>query len=247
MSISAETLIHTLRGQIPAHKLAAVGDRARCLTWRGDRITFAEISVVPAGDSECCRVVFDHGRSMIVATSTQFLGRRGDVLSVEQAASFLADSDDAVADDDGFTPLSVMPIVTGRNNRGYPVYRQIREDARSAPAAIDRKSRRPIARMVLEETRGERIPAGMYVRHNDGDVNNCEPENLRLEGKPKKRPNRTDLRRLIEMAQMLRPGNHKIVGVHPWGSTDVYDVRVIGSDNCAAGEVFLIFSGAHGT
>ena len=245
MAIAHDTLIHTLRGSIPVHKLASLGDRVRCLSWCKDRIGIAELSVDPVPyQVPAHRVVFDNGAAMIVTNTTRFLTRLGDEVGFEVLIQRLQ-QEDVVSKLGALTHLSVMPIYLSRNNRGYRTYRQMREDYREAPAATDRKRWRTVARLSAEWSRGSHVPAGIYVRHADGDPENCEPENLILEGKGEKAPNQTKLRRLISASRMARPNNHKVVGIQHWGDEEVYAVNVIGSSNFAAGEVFLV-AGEHG-
>ena len=82
--IAHDTLIHTLRGSIPVHKLAALGERVRCLSWCKDRIGVAELSVDPVPYQVFAhRVVFDNGAAMIVTNKTRFLTRLGDEVGFE--------------------------------------------------------------------------------------------------------------------------------------------------------------------
>lgn len=248
MPIAPEEMIHTLRGPQPAHKLAAFGESVRILSWRGDRIGYAEavierLDVVPF----CHRVVLDNGTSLIVSNTTRFLSRMGEEIPFEEVVTRLVREKNAIDKLGAITSLSVMPLYLGTNSRGYPIYRQLREDYPGAPASIDRRRMRPIARMVYEQKiGGYRIPAGMYVRHEDGNPHNCEPENLRLEGKQKSKPNQTKTHRHIAAQKMISPNNHKIVGIQHWGEEEVYEVHVIGASNFAVGEVFLM-AAADGT
>ncbi len=238
--ISADTLIHTLRGPIAAFKLAATGERVRCFSWDGRRIGVGELIVDPTPVLAFChRVVFDNGASMVLTNTTQFLNRRGDGVGFSELVSALRQQD-AVTKLAGVTSLSIMPFYAGVNCNGAPTYRQMREDYRLAPAAIDRRRLRPVARMVAEWHRGEHVPAGVYVRHIDGDVSNCEPENLKLEGAPKAKASRSKVIRIMEAVRMRAPNNHKIVGLDHWGDEEVYGVHMIGASNYAAGEVFLM-------
>ena len=217
------------------------------LTWRGDRIGYADALVEPLEVVPFChRVVLDNGTSMILTNTTRFLNRLGEAVEFEEVIARLMRQTEAVDQLAGITALSVMPLYRGTNSRGYPLYRQLREDYPSAPASIDRRRMRPIARMVYEQMSGARIPAGMYVRHIDGNPHNCEPENLRLEGKPKTQPNQTKTHRHIAAQRMIAPNNHKIIGIDHWGEHEAYRVHVIGASNFAAGAVFLM-TAADGT
>ena len=242
MAIASETMIHTLRGPVPAHQLAAKGEKVRALSWREDRIGFAEVMVTSHPVVPFChRVVLDNGTSLVLTNTTLFLGRQGDAVGFEEVINRLQRQEEAVSKLGAITALSVMPLYRGTNSRGYATYRQLRDGYSKSLAAIDRRRMRPVARMVYEQLHGP-IPAGMYVRHKDGDRNNCEPENLRLEGKPKAQPSQTKLHRHIKAQHPPHPpNNHKIVGVDHWGDEEACQVHVLGeATNYAAGGVFLL-------
>jgi hypothetical protein len=227
VSLSGETIIHTLHGPQTVEKLAAYGEDVYCFQWTGARISVGRVFVKPESKSEWTRrIVLDNGTSLRATNDQPFVTRAG----AQADASFLAEGS------------RLMPLyLKDRKRDKHPMLRQLGDHRKTAPAACDRKRWRCVARMVYEWASEGHIPPGVRVRHKDGDPQNCDPSNLLVEGKPR-RGNKTRRRRLAE--RVWAPGNHQVVGVEPFGREDVYDVLVQIGDTFAAGGVFLM--GAYG-
>jgi len=222
--IAGDTLIHTLQGDVPVSILAAKNATVYGFTWTGDRIGYARLCVEPFQRPMMShRVVLDSGTSIRVSNKCRVVCRDG------EAALMIA-----------LEGESVMPLYLKTSSNGYLQYRQLREDKRHAPAPSDRKGWRSVSRMVAEQVRGERLPAGYFVRHVDLDKTNCSPLNLSLEAtdKPTRRKRRP-LDDLLAGARAKLPNNHKIVGQIVYGEEDGYLVTPIDASNFAAGEVFI--------
>lgn len=227
MIVSADTVVHTPRGNKFVGVLAAKGETVFCFTYSLGKITLGRVGFEEIGEHETMRVVLDNGTTLRCVPGTKLISRKGDVV-------------DAVHPE----ALSVMPLYLSRTTNGYSIYRQVRDDRRDAPAPSDRKPWRSVARMVWEWRTGQRLHPGFCVRHLDNDRANCHPDNLRVEGKPQRRPRKNKLRRLIKAQRMKSPGNHKVVGTTSWELEPVCRIVPLDCTNIGLSEVFV---GAHGS
>lgn len=226
--IVADTIIHTLRGDKRADKLAATGEPFYCFTWTGREISVGRARIAPAPKPvEVLRLVLDDGTSLHVTPDQSAVHRDGNIGSPFQA------------------DLSLMPLYLGKTTHGYPTYKQMGDGWKKALAPCDRRRVRLVARMVYEWKTKEQVETGMIVRYKDGTKRNCEPENLRLEGKPHPR-RRHKFTRLHEAQQIKvkTPNNHKVAGFEPFGIEDVFDISESDCENLGAGGIFLV---THGT
>jgi hypothetical protein len=94
---------------------------------------------------------------------------------------------------------------------------------------------RPVAELVYEWRTGAPLPAGQLVRHKDGNLQNCDPDNLYL---GKRYARKRKLVRFLEFQRSLIPGNHRVVGVEEFGEDEVADV-LTDAQFFAADEVFV--------
>ncbi len=208
--ISSDAILHTLKGDVPVWKVAAMAEETWGFAWDGHRIQPTRIYVDPdpLEDVPVLRVVLDNDKSIIVTPDTRMIARDGSVV----AASALTSGQ------------SVMPLYLKSDKNGYPMYRQVADHAvrAQAPAPCDRKPWRLVSRMVAEWYRGVPIRPGAYVRHQDGDRSNCTPANLFIDPGGKAGRNRV---KLPTMADWSAPNNHKVIGVQPYDTADVYNIH----------------------
>lgn len=227
MFVAEDTIVHTLRGPRQVGQLAIAVETVWCFTWAQGRISIGRCSFEHVGEQELHRVVLDNGKSLLMSADSVLLRRDGQ----EQPVIALAGK-------------SVMPLYLSELSNGYPSYRQLYEHRASAPAPADRKPWRSVARMVWEYRSGCRLLPGFLVRHLDGDRTNCCPDNLRLEGRPQRRPRRNTVRRHIEAQNMTLPKNHKLLGFTPWGQEPSVRAVPVDCASVAMGEIFMV---THGT
>jgi len=227
VAIVGDTIIHTLRGDKRADKLAALGEPFWCFTWTGEKITVGRARLAPLPrKAEVQRLVLDDGTSLQVTPDQLVVHRDGTIGSPFQ------------------TDLSLMPLYLGRTTHGYPTYKQMGESYKKAVAPCDRRRVRLVARMVYEWKTKEPIETGMIVRYKDGTKRNCEPDNLRLEGKP--HPKRRNKFTALHEAQQIKvktPNNHKVAGFEPFGVEDVFDISEGDCENLGVGGIFLVTHG----
>jgi len=227
MFFGADTTVHTLTGDKSAGTLANTEEMVWCFTWGQDRIMIGRVSFAHAGEQDLHRVVLDNGKSLLLSADSVLLRRDG----APKPLLTLAEK-------------SVMPLYLSKNTVGYPTYHQLCEQHRhDSLAPSDRKVWKSVARMVWECLTGHRLEPGFLVRHIDGDRRNCHPENLKLEGKPQRKPRRNKMRRHIEAQRMTIPKNHKLVGFTPYGVEQA--VRAVPVD-CVAVAMNEIFVVTHG-
>lgn len=227
MALAVDTTIHTLQGD---RRLADLQDAVvHTFTWTGKRISVGRIYVIPEPQTAWTRrIVLDNGKSLRVTSDQVILTRSGNEVDARLVSK----------------GTSVMPLYLGRKTKGnYPIYRQLSEDRREAKAPSDRKAWRSVARMVYEWKSGNPIPPGMFVRHIDKDPENCHPDNLRLEGKPRRRNKDRQIERLKRLGHRT-PNNHKVIGQEQFAEEAVLRVIPQAGDNFAACEVFVM--GAYG-
>jgi hypothetical protein len=171
------------------------------------------------------RVVLDDGTSIRVTEDQPVYRRDGTIVALDAG-------------------LSLLPLYVAPTKLGYPMYKQISDYWRRAPAPTDRRRIRPVARMVYEWRAGHLIPQGMLIRHIDGDRTNCEPENLRLRGKPDYR-SRCRGKKLLDLLRAINqlrfPNNHRVVAVQDYGEEEVFDLDTesYGCFNIGVGGIFL--------
>lgn len=225
MLLTANTIVHTPQGDRIIGHLAASGQIVYCFTWERGKITVGRAAFEEAGIYDAQRVVLDNGKSVITSLTTMVVDRSG----VDQELRQLTDK-------------SVMPLYLSATKHGYPIYRQVNTHRKTAPAPSDRKPWRSIARMVWESRSGQRILPGFLVRHLDRNRKNCHPDNLRVEGKPQRKPRKTRVRRHI--STLKSPGNHRVVGCAAWNREFMCRVVPIDCRNVALSEIFVV---AHGT
>jgi hypothetical protein len=227
MFVSEDTPVHTLQGDIPAGRLAVTNATVHCFTWSAGRIIYGRVTFEEAGEQEVQRVVLDNGKSILLSPSSTLLNRAGE----EKPLLTLPGK-------------SVMPLYLSETTHGYPTYRQVFEGRRDAPAPCDRKPWRSVARMVWEHRTGRRIQPGFLVRHVDKVRRNCDPGNLKLEGRPQQKGRRTKTRQHIEAQRMKVPNNHKLLGFEPWGRESCVKAVPIDCTAVAMGEIFVVTHGA---
>lgn len=209
--IWGDEILHTLKGDIPVWKAAAMAEQTWGFTWDGHRIQPIRLYIDPdpIEDVSVLRVVLDNNKSVLMTPDTRVVARDGSVV----LASAL-------------TPgQSVMPLYMQYAKNGYPMYRQVTDwQTRSqAPAPCDRKPWRLVSRMVAEWYRGAPIRPGAYVRHHDGDRTNCTPVNLFID------PGGKAGRRRVKVPIMQNwgtPNNHEVVGVQSFGPVnEVFNIQ----------------------
>jgi hypothetical protein len=227
MALAGDTIIHTLRGPRPVHRLAQMEETVYCFQWDGGKITVGRIFVrVESRKAWTHRVVLDDGTSLRVTGDQIMLTRDGNQVD----AGYLA------------AGTSLLPLyIKLRKRDRHPMYRQISERRKALPARCDQKPWRSVARMVYEWATEGAIPPGVRVCHQDNEPSNCTPTNLATEGQPRA-GNKTKLRRMAE--RVWAPGNHQVLGQERFDEEDVYDVLPQVGDSFAAGGVFMM--GAYG-
>ena len=228
MALASETIVHTLCGDRRLYDLA--DQETHVFTWTGRKISVGRIYVVPDEETAWTRrIVLDSGTSFRATSDQVILTRTGNMVDARYAAA----------------GTSVMPLYLSRKKKGgYPIYRQLSEDRKTAKAPSDRKTWRSVARMVYEWRSGDPIPPGMFVRFIDNAPKNCHPDNLRLEGKRRDRNKDRQIEQLKQLGRRKAPNNHKVVGQEQYAEEPVMRVIPQDCDNFAAGEVFLM--GAYG-
>jgi hypothetical protein len=224
--VSAETVVHTPRGDRFVGNLARMGETVYGFTYTMGRIQLGRVGFERLEPEETCRVVLDNGKSLRCPLNTELVSRDGDNLRVFQA-----------------NDQSVMPLYMKTTPAGYVQFRQVWDRRKEAPAPSDRKPWRSLARMIWEWRTGQRLQPGFVVRHIDGDRSNCHPDNLRMEGKPQRKPRKNKLRNHIAAQRMTLPNNHKVVGIAPWGDEPVCKVVPLDCTNVALNEVFVVTYG----
>lgn len=225
VAISADTIIHTLKGNARAVRLAAAGEPFHCFTWDGKQITVGEARLSNPHRAQTIRVILDDGTSIRLTKDHPVLGRDGNALVPFSS----------------LTGSSLMPLYLGKTTHGYPTYKQLGDICKNAIAPSDRRRVRLIARMVYEWKTGKRIETGMIVRYKDGKRTNCEPENMKLEGKPHAKRRRTLPPRIAALRRKMRTGNnHKTVGFASYDEEDVFDIDLSSCSNVGAGGIFLV-------
>jgi hypothetical protein len=222
VAIAADTIIHTLRGDVPAGQLANTGEFLG-FTWNGKQITVGRACFNPEPRRvPTMRLLLDDGKSL---RATE------DALVVQR---------DGVEGEPWMHGLSLMPLYLGKTTHGYPTYKQVGEGYRKAIAPCDRRRVRLVARMVYEWKTGMPIETGMIVRHKNGSRVDCYPENLHLEGKPNPK-RRTKFVRLKEAQQLKVPNNHRVAGFTAFGDDDdVLDFAEGSCENIAASGIFVV-------
>ena len=227
MSLAGSTPLHTLSGTFTIDAVVARGLPVYGLTWDGKQITVGQCRLESVGVCPLMRVLLDNGRSFS-ATEDHLVVER----ETFERVSFKT------------VGLSVMPLYLGRTTLGYPTFRQQGDLWKSALAPSDRRRDRLVSRMVYEWKSKRPIETGLIVRHVDRDRTNSMPENLRIEGTPKKGRVRGTLKSLIQahkvIEQGFKPGrNHKIVGWEPTDEEEAFDLVSDQCSNLAVGEVFV--------
>lgn len=229
MSFTGSTPIPTLAGTLLASVIASRGDSSFYgFTWDGERINVGHAKLVETAAKPLMRVVLDNGASLLLSEDQLVIHR-----DTSEAVTFAQEG------------LSVMALYLGRTTLGYPTYRQQGVMWRNALAPSDRRRNRLVARMVYEWKSKQQIETGLIVRFEDGNRMNCSPDNLRIEGKPKKGRVRGTLKGHIkthkQIEKLTKGGrNHKIVGWEPWPhEEEVFDLVSDQCSNLAVGEVFV--------
>jgi len=252
VSFAAETLVHTLSGDVPIAMLLARNEPIYGFTWDGKKITVGRVMVTAAGVKPCVRVRLDNGKELVVSDDQRALAMGSwDRLSICQKG------------------LSVLPLYLGKTTLGYRTYKQQGQTYKRATAPCDRRRARLVARMVYEWIEKRPIEIGMLVRYRDKDPTNCHPDNLRLEGRPNRKRGRLrglmkthmeaqkliakveadKARRAAKAEKANKPEkpekpkkngpNHKVVSWEPCPADETFDLVGIECDNFAVGEVFF--------
>jgi hypothetical protein len=242
MGVTGTALIYTLQGQKPAALLASSDAAIYCFTWAGDRISVGRVWVWPEPKRvRVLRALLDDQSVLYISEDQEVVYRDGTVgpITIGEWPNY-------------WNRPALMPLYTGKTTHGYPTYRQIGDRYQRAKAACDRRRTRLVARMVYEWKTGTPIEAGLIVRHNDNDRTNCNPDNLRLEGKvaPRRTHPLVKQHRAIQAAiQAARkpptPNNHRIVSVQEGREEEVYDLDTALPEcsNIGVGGIFLAVKG----
>jgi len=223
VAIAADTIIHTLKGNMRASRLAATSEPFYCFTWDGKQITVGKGRLSNPRRVPTLRILLDDGTSVHLSSEQPILGRDGNPLIPSQSP----------------TGASLMPLYLGKTTHGYPTYKQMGDLCKTAVAPSDRRRVRLVARMVYEWRTGKAIETGMIVRYKDGKRTNCEPENMRLEGRPHMK-RRQRLLGLQSRKKVKTGNNHKTNGCAPYDEEDVFDIDLSSCSNVGAGGIFLV-------
>lgn len=231
MSIAGDTIIHTMSGPQTAVRIANADEPVYVFSWNGAKIAAGRVYIPHTPTrAQTYRVVLDNGRSLRVSADQRFL-----VFTNWEPRRV-----ETVRAADLKPCTSLVPLYLGRIKQGgYPTFRQVTDHWKHAACASDRKRWRSVARMVYEWASGDALVPGLRVKHKDGNPDNCHPDNLYIDGTPRK-GNRSKLHRLLDLQRQIMPGNHKVAGCEPWiEEEDVYDVLPQDCSSVSATEIFL--------
>jgi len=225
MTLAANSVIHTLQGNVFALDLAHRDDPAYVYTWDGKRVTVGQIRVESARIRVPFRIELDDGSELLVSEDTQIYLRDGQL----DFAKHLEPK------------TSLLPLYLRLDDQGYPTYREPGDWNKGAKTVRDGFNWRRVSRMVAEWRLGRRVAPGDHVSFLDKDRRNCAPENLLIEyRKPKPRKQKAKFAEpIFEAQRFLEKENHKIDAVQVDISREMFSIRGIGTSNLGVSGIFV--------
>lgn len=195
----------------------------------GQRITVGWLEqIIPCGRSPVINVIFDNHDGLVVTRDQKLLLFDGSPASTEE----------------NLIGKSLLPLYLSKDRHGYCTYRENTGYHLNANTEADCQKVRKVARMVAEAKLSSRLVSNTYVKHIDGNKQNCHPDNLSVTQKSGIKQRKfvhpfvkavIDAQKIIESHHK----NHKVVEVLPGEQVNVYGCIVTPMNNMAVNGVFV--------
>ncbi len=226
MTVSGNTVIHTLTGDVFASELAALDKPVYVFTWNGERVTVGTLEVQGPLVQVPLRITLDDGSEIYLANGGRFVSRENKIVLARDLE----------------IGESLMPLYLKADSDGYPTYREPGDWNKNAQTQRDGWNWRRVARMVAESKLGRRCRPGDIVRHADGNRKNCLPENLVIAYREPKMTHQKAAfaEPIFEAQRQIKKINHKIDDLVVDKSREMFLLRGEGIANVGVGGVFVL-------
>lgn len=242
MTISGDTIVHTLSGDTFIIDLVGKAEPTYIFSWDGTHIVPGRILIESTKYRVPVRLTLDSSEELLVTDdSTTYLFEGGRILIQDLQPQ-----------------SSLLPIYLKTDGDGYPIFREPRGWNRQALTDRDKYAWRKVARMVGDYNLSRRMGPNDRISMVDGNKRNCVPSNVEIKHCiPKQRTwtNKmvaplADAHDLMEAAKNkkkpkkrgrkpLKKKNHKLMKIEFDISREMFLIRGINTANFGTSGIFI--------
>jgi hypothetical protein len=219
-----DSLVATLSGPRFARDLCGAGV-VFIYTWDGVKVTVGEVEIVEGCYTVGHEILLDDGSTLLVSRDTTVLLRSGLTSPIEHL----------------IPETSLLALYTKQDSSGYTVYKEPGEWHKGAKTLRDAYRQRRVSRMVAEWKMRRRCEPGDVVSFKDGVRTNCHPNNLKIEHKAPRKPERKSkfAEPLFEAHRFIQESNHKVKSMMVDKGRNLFSIRGLEAANLAVNGIFI--------